>query len=261
MPRQIILENGFVFKSLSYNISDIKGKDIDYFVPAAFVTQDNFNVLGPKKYKTINSKLIEDSIKFISENSIRCIVNFSSGVVSKISDKQTEFESFTIYKSLKEEQEIKLRDICVKNGIKFVNCRVYSLSGYYVVNPAKYAFYDVLQNCLRGTVNIKSCGRVFRKYMDSCDLMYSLLKASQEFDNFECESSGALVEIEQLAMIASNLLNSTIKISRSTGDNFKDDFYFSEDRTLDNFNSRIGFMPKSLDEQVIRSIAYIGSKT
>ena len=243
------LDNFVKIPTIPYNNFSIQGQKYDYFVPSAFLTQDFSNAMSMTNYRETNLKLIGEACDFVSNSEIGTLINFSSGIVSQMSDKQREIRSYVIYKELKEIQEQIFEEVCAKTGTTFINCRVFSVTGRFCPRPEKYGFFNLINQVRSKSVYIETSSSVFRKYMDVEELMCLLLKVSNLKKSVNLESAGELIEYEDLANLICEILEVECEIRRSK-DPSPIDSYFSTSSTLEVLASRLKFKLSDLKKQI-----------
>ncbi len=254
---EINLSNEKSIQSLRYESSKLINSDADIFVPAAFLTRDYANDLNDSDYKSINMKLISESIQSIETSNFETIINFSSGVVSRISEKQTRSRSYNTYRDLKKYQEDALADAASRLGANFINCRIFSISGKFNRNPNKYAFYNLISQAKSGKINIDSNNHVYRKFMDVSDLCNLLIEAIQDGQEESFESTGELIELGDLAKAINLSFGNNVDIVRSVDFDGAIDEYYSIDGKLDSFAKKKNYRMMSLQEQIQTSKALL----
>lgn len=251
--KKFSLHNQETYESQSLSkISHKYDLDVDLFLPFAFLTQEKVSSLGDTSYEKVNLEILNLTLNFIEKNRPHKVINLSSGVVSKITQKQKITGAYELYRKLKQIQEDKLEELCTKFSIPLVTCRVFSVTGIEVQDPFKYAFSNILIQSNKGKdIHLASKGSVFRRYVDAVDLIHILLKLAN--DNMTCkfESGGEKVEIFELTrIIQSELRLDSRRIILAQDSSSIYDDYFSRENSTEKYAERYGVTLKSLSQQI-----------
>jgi len=234
------------FDSLSKNL------EIDYYFDFAFVTREKFPQLGPKKYKEVNLKLIEDSVKFIKSYKPKAVLLASSGAVYKLNRYQHTIQN-TLYSELKQFQEIELSEACKTVNSNLIISRIFNLAGNGIRKVDTFAIAEFVYRAIHNQdIFIKSDFPVMRRYCDinqflSLGFYLSLNKESITFD-----TGGVKIEIRELAKLVIDKLNSKSKIKTiPINKNLEPDNYFSNDFNYENLLEKcLGLKPATIYDQV-----------
>lgn len=230
-------------------------KKIDLLVPLAFLTQEKYNSLGSEEYKRINQQIIEFHAAIIRSTSPTTVIYFSSGITTVDHKKFKRSDSFFVYKDMKIQEEELFNSLINSFNGSMATCKLFSVSGYYMRDPHKYALGDfILQAALNKTIQIESSSEIYRKYIQDTDLCALMLRLGLEKRNVTVESSGLLIELGDLAKAVAKtfgLEKTAITRTEITG---APDNYFSKDSAMDELFVQYGFKPASLEEQIAATI-------
>jgi nucleoside-diphosphate-sugar epimerase len=253
----IHIDGDLVIPSEPHRKLSPRNTHIRCFVPAAFITQDFLTSSDVQSYESSNRSLIDNAKEIVLSNQVECLINFSSGVVSSLSDRQKSRKPFLIYRDLKKMQEEVLSEVCQRMGTTFINCRVFSISGRYSKHPFKYAFFDLLRQFMSGDVVIASHNPVYRKYLDIEDVCSVLLEASKYKLDREFETDGEYIEIYDLAMRMKAILNFRGEVQRSSNVSEETDSYASTKNFISHFADSRGVVMKCLNTQIKTSYDWL----
>lgn len=224
-PRIESFDNGETLKIDQWG-SNLIERDVRYFLPFAFLTADKFDLIGEENYRRENLKLIQDAKNFIAQNNPKYCILISSGIVHSNLSISKRPRRYQVYRELKLEEEYVLRNQCEISGTNLTICRLFSASGRHIPDYLRYAISNlVYQGMCHGSIAVVSESPVFRKYIDMEQLLEICLLAVQNERLLEFDSTGQLVELQELAKLCSEML----------GVNYKRISYIKED--ADNYYS------------------------
>lgn len=252
-PRIENLHNGEVIKVEQWGLN-IKEYDVRFFLPFAFLTADKFQEYGEEKYRELNRELIQRAAKFIASNGPKYCVLFSSGIVHSNLSISYRPKSYKVYRELKLEEEETLRLQCQKNGTNLVICRLFSASGRYIPDYVRYAISNfVYQGIFHKKIEISSAFPVFRKYIDMEQLLEICLTAVQNERVLEFDSTGSLIELQDLATLCAEKLG--IKYEKNSLLNGEADNYFSQSQDSELLAELYEIPLFSMERQIKETIA------
>jgi len=226
--------------------------DIDNYYDFAFLPRHNIDLIGPKKYKEVNEKIIMDSINSINVLRPKNVVLASSGAVYK-TGKISENLNNSLYSDLKIFQEEKIQEACSKVNSNLIIIRIFNLSGSGMPRENTFALSQIIREALNNQkIFIKSNFHVNRSYCDVTQLLKLLISASNSGYIGTLDSSGIKIEIRDLAAKVVKELRSLSKIhapdiiSGALPDN-----YFSESKKYDDLLKKYsGEKTLSIKEQI-----------
>lgn len=231
-------------------MSEYTNEQFDLFVPLAFLTQEKFNLLGEKYFRDSNLAIINSDLDLLRQQKNIKVLLISSGVVQQASKLQESNPSYLAYAELKKYQEKILRQNISESN--FSLCYLYSCISIDLPNWENYAFSSIVHDAIyRDMILINNPNPVYRKYVDARILFYVMFKELYLSGNFTISSSGALIEIEELANKAIKVLDSKaiIKRSQAKSDGL-DDLYYSTDNTMDELFSKHNETIASIEELI-----------
>ena len=196
----ILSDSGQAFNVQLFDLETIIKQEFDVFAPLAFATRDKMNKMSEEEYSSFNKNIIADAVNVIRGGNVGSVINLSSGVVSQKSESQQKDPSYSLYADLKEFQENEFANACSDVGIPFINCRVFSVTGIDMREPSKFAIGNLVkQAMIEGSIVLNSKSSVKRRYMDSRDLMYLLIKCVGKGSSLNIESGGEAVDLVNLS--------------------------------------------------------------
>lgn len=232
-------------------------KNIDLFVPLAFLTQEKYNSLGRNDYQSINRKIISAHLKIFSETQPKSTIYFTSGITNDSSEVLSRPESYAEYKTLKLEEARSFESLTNSFGINLITCKLFSMSGQYMRDPKKYALGDfILQAAYKKQIHIQSSSLVFRKYFQDVDLCALMIQLSESETSMVVESTGFLIELGELAKLVGTYFGipkSSI-VRRKIGSENQSDNYYSNDTVMENLFEQHNIKPRSLSQQIESTI-------
>jgi nucleoside-diphosphate-sugar epimerase len=163
------------------------------------------------------------------------------------------------YGYLKRQDEIEFDQYCRENSINISIGRLWGASGKDFINPNKYAFGEfILKSLANEDISIESPRAVFRKYCDSEQFMQICIRTAQTWPQTIFNSSGELLEIEDLAKLVTKTLNSKIKVRRKYFDaNIVPDDYYSRDEDFIKLAETLGIKLLSTREQILKTFDFL----
>jgi nucleoside-diphosphate-sugar epimerase len=248
----ILNDLGKSFKIKPFDLQAIAKDEYEVFAPLAFATRDKITKMNLEEYINANKRIIADAVSVILRGNVRSVINISSGVVSHKSESQQADPSYKVYAELKEFQEQEFAAACDATGSQFINCRVYSLSGIDMIEPSKFAIGNLVQQAiLKGAIELNSKSSVIRRYMDSRDLMYLLLKCVGAKSTLNLESGGeevTLLELSKSILVQFNC--STENIFFKTDEILLSNNYSSDKEDFENLAKKFDYPLTNLAGQV-----------
>ena len=239
------------FTTITFRDLD-KNEDINNYYDFAFLPRHNIDLIGPKKYREVNEKIVMDSVNSINVLRPKNVVLASSGAVYK-TGKIFENSGNSLYSELKIFQEEKIQEACNKVNSNLITIRIFNLSGNGMPRDNTFAFSQIISEALNNQkIYIKSNFRVNRSYCDVTQLLRMLILASNSGYIGNLDSSGIKIEIRALAEKVVNELKSLSEIhapdviSGELPDN-----YFSESKEYDNLlKEYLAEKTLSIEEQI-----------
>jgi nucleoside-diphosphate-sugar epimerase len=219
-------------------------------IDAAFITRDKVGTLPLEKYISANMALIEQGLESQRLPSVENFIGMSSGAAVPHLKLQSQNLSLDPYGSLKASYEARLLENTELRGKTTIG-RIWSVSGNFVTKPSLFAFSGLIQQALSGHIDIQAKNRVWRRYVDLEDFIKVVTLSSQD-DSRVIDSGGKKVELEQLAELIFATLGLTPSIKRVLIPGSAEDLYFSNESSWLDAAQRIGFVPLTLEEQILK---------
>jgi nucleoside-diphosphate-sugar epimerase len=251
--REITNSTGKLFQTkVMETITDFSA-DTDFFVPLAFLNQDQIALRGETEFAQVNRHIIQVSEDFIRRVCPKKVILISSGVVNLKNLDTT--PSYSLYRSLKLEQELRLTEACKQSSSKILICRLYSISGSEMTNPKNYALGEFILSALSDKkIVIRSGGKVRRKYLDIESIMELLFRMHLHSECTILNSSGFMTDLEQLATLVVSTLNSKSDIySENVQAESPMSEYFWPGSEMEQVADREGISFKGLAEQIAKT--------
>lgn len=227
-------------------------EDINNYYDFAFLPRHKIDLIGLKKYREVNEKIVMDSVNSINVLRPKNVVLASSGAIYK-TGKISESSVNSLYSDLKIFQEEKIQEVCSKINSNLITIRIFNLSGNGMPKDYTFALSQIINEALNNRkIYIKSNFRVNRSYCDVTQLLRVLILASNSGYTGNLDSSGIKIEIRALAeKVVSELkslseIHSPNVISEALPDN-----YFSESKKYDSLlKEYLGEKTLSIKEQI-----------
>lgn len=215
-------------------------------VHLAYTTRERLDSFGEDAFIAANLELRARIEKMISAQNVRRLVHVSSGAA--ISGNQLD-----LYGQLKKDDEEFYRCLGEATNTEVMTARAWSLSGRFCTKPIEFLFFDVLSQIARGMENITltAQGEVWRRYVDAGDYLETCVLASLEELCGSIDSTGDLVEAEDLVYQAAQIHGREIRISRPNRlNNASRSSYFSSDPAMESAMQKLGIRRFTLDQQI-----------
>jgi nucleoside-diphosphate-sugar epimerase len=244
--------NGNHYSVAKWTIN-VENEKANLFLPFAFQTVDKYAALGKSKYVKINRDLTAMSVDYIRKNKPSQCLLISSGIVSQDSEILDRDEGYHTYANLKLEEELALKQACLKSGSKLLICRLFSCSGRHMTEPLKYAFGNFISQAIeQKEIRVSSEFPVYRKYVDAAQLLEICLKSSPDYDSMMFESSGELIELHDLASKVGAIFR--VPVSNKISISHKSDYYYSGSNIMNELASKYGIRLLDIGEQINETI-------
>lgn len=227
--------------------------EVRFFIPTAFLTVDKFQNLGELQFRRKNIELINRSAQFIAKTKPKFCILISSGIVNSNFHFLHRDRAYHVYRELKLHEEKVLKWHCQNSGTNLVVCRLFSASGLSIRNIERYAISNLIyQGLKQRTISVQSDSKVFRKYVDMHQLLEICFREVHKSALTEFDSTGALVELRDLA----NMIAKELNISETQTAPAKSiaDKYYSISPDMENLAVRNDIRLYTLEEQVRRTI-------
>ncbi len=223
-------------------------RDIDIFFNAAFLRREFLKSLTYEEFVNRNNKLSEFAFSILDEFKPKAFINLSSGAAAK--------DSLNIlddpYGFLKRDWEKRFAAASSSNSVKFINCRIYSLTGRFINEFENLAISQFIQSALNEKkifVNSEKATRTYVDYETLCDLLFSMaLKGNGE----SFDSGGIRTTMGNLANSIKSVIDPK-NIELDLNDE-KSEYYFGD---YDGFQELLGkyeIKLESLEQQIVKTL-------
>lgn len=246
---QLLQIRDFQLGATEWNWEEVRKFAPTIVVDCAFVLRDYENDMSLEDYVSANALLGSRSIQILTLPTVRKFIYISSGAA--IANEQIlEFGlKDDPYAFLKRSMEFTLKGISEEVGTSLVLLRPWSVSGTLVPRPNRYAFSNIIQQAIAGSIAINASHEVWRRFVCIDDLLAVGLAIESE-NTFELNSGGELLEIGELAKRVIQTLNVEARITRAAEGPDKNDAYFSQDSSWDDSCNALKYVPLTLEEQI-----------
>lgn len=215
-------------------------------VHLAYITRERIAQFGDEAFIEANTGLRERIIKLVESTNVQKLIHVSSGAAIQANP-------VDIYGQLKQGDEESFRVAGTAFGTDVLSARAWSLSGRFCTKPDHFLFFDVLSQILRGgdLVTLNAEGEVWRKYVDAGDFLEACVRGSLEGVSGTIDSTGDLIEAEELVYRAARVSGRNVKIARP---NFYPgglgSFYYSDNPSMNDVMDELNFRRLTLDQQI-----------
>lgn len=189
---------GVDFEIISQTQSlDLIKKDCIFF-NAAFLRRERLHHISLDDFEHLNNAISIFAENIVASGKVMSFINLSSGAAAAMDQKHKNKYS-DIYAYLKHYWEERFEKICKGNDARFINCRIFSITGIYLNEFNNLAISSFIGNALkRQTIKVRS-PKTLRSYVDAEELCTLLLKLSLSKSDFRIDSGGELVSLKELA--------------------------------------------------------------
>ena len=218
-------------------------------IDAAFLTRDKITTLPVETYISSNISLIEQGLELQRLTSVEKFIGISSGASVphlKLEAPNPSQDPYGFLKATYEKRLIENSELRAKTTIG----RIWSVSGSFVTKPSLFAFSNLIQQALTGHIEIQAMHRVWRRYLDLEDFL-KVITLSGPDKSRVIDSGGTKVELQQLSESIFAELGLSPSIGRTLDLDSPDDLYFSDESTWLCAIKEIGFVPLTLEEQIV----------
>jgi nucleoside-diphosphate-sugar epimerase len=239
-----------IFQVHAYDFERIKSFKPTAVIDAAFITRERVGQLSLDTYTSLNTQLIDQALAVQRLPTVEKFIGVSSGAaVPHLNPESPGFlnDPYGSLKATYEKRllgETELRD-------KTTIARIWSVSGDLVTKPNLFAFSNLIQQAMSGSVEIQSKHQVWRRYVDLEDFIKVVSLAEPE-ESRVIDSGGKLIEIQELAETIFTVLGVPPSILRDFMPGRDDDHYYSAEATWLRAVHEIGYVPKTLEQQITK---------
>ena len=252
--KEIKLESGTIIRTLPLRNEINLNRKYAGIVHLAALTRDKVSNYDNSEYIYKNMELLSFALQAV-DRGIDWLICVSSGAVFK--NNKIEFENnmnsnpYGFYKRL---EEMIFSDLQTMHNFTFVCPRLWGGTGKDMKSHQNYAFGSFIKEAIeKNEIVIKSGHKVYRKYIDTRELMNLCLKMVQNKETRIFNSGGPLIEIGELAKKISLELQGA-KIIRNLVIEEKDDHYYPTDSDIDELFHNYNLKYSSIEEQIKNTI-------
>jgi nucleoside-diphosphate-sugar epimerase len=221
------------------------------FLNSAYLRREKLSEMDLEEYEKRNFEIVSFGLELIKAGKVKTFINFSSGIVSQITNKDYQIIEDPYARS-KLRDEVLFTKACQLMQTQMVNCRIYNISGKYVnefANLALTSFIAQAKGALRA-IKVQS-PTTLRTYVDAIDLIKVILELSLMENNFDLDSGGELISLGNLAKAISCIESgSTVSIPISFK---KSPDYFGDYLKFNELAKKSGIRLKNIKEQIVET--------
>jgi hypothetical protein len=234
------------FKVYNPTLGESRIKKNSIFLNCAFLRREYVERLGQQAFLLQNKKIMDLPIRVLHSSNVSNFVNLSSGVAAlENSDKDFTFDS---YASLKKQSEIDFARFCKESTSLFLNCRVYSVTGYHINEFKNLALSSFIHQAItKKFIKVESPDSK-RVYIDGVNLMTVLLRLALDGESGTLDSGGHCVSLQELAgsvLKIVGLNSSNLEIGVAVGN-----LYFGDFEYFNTLAAKMGESILDIDSQV-----------
>ncbi|WP_206951403.1 NAD-dependent epimerase/dehydratase family protein [Trinickia acidisoli] len=228
----------------------------------AFRTKDSVGKMTLDEYLSSNEGIRQAVIRFIDGHEVAGMFIPSSGAAYAGLDPDNRSDG-AIYGRCKLDDEHLFGDKAAQRGFPAIISRVFNLSGAYINKHELYALSSIILACLEGRpIRIQATHPVWRSYYAVEDLirlgMAAMLDggldSSALFDTVGTE----VIEIGELAQRCRSVLGALgSSVERPHVKAIPNNYYVGDPERIRALEQRFSFAPRSLDEQIVDTAAYL----
>ncbi len=254
VKKEIRLESGTIIRTLPLSDEIHLNRKYSGIVHLAALTRDKVSHYGNSEYLYKNMELLSFALQAV-DRGIDWLICVSSGAVFK--NNKTEFENninsnpYGFYKRI---EESIFSNLQTSHKFTFVCPRLWGGTGKDMKSHQNYAFGSFIKEAIeKNEIVIKSAHKVYRKYIDTRELMNLCIKMVQNKETRIFNSGGPLIEIGELAKKISTELQGA-KVIRNLVVEENDDHYYPTDSEVDDLFHNYNLKYSSIEEQIKNTI-------
>lgn len=254
VKKEIKLDSGTIIKSIPLIEEIGLNKKYSGIVHLAALTRDKVSNYDNSEYFYRNMEILSLTLKAI-DRGVDWLLCVSSGAVFK--ENKIEFDNdittnpYGFYKRL---EEIIFERLQETYNFGFVCPRLWGGTGSDMKSHQNYAFGSFVKDAVeKKEIVINSGHNVYRRYIDTRDLMNLCLKMIQNNENRTFNSGGPIIEIGELAKKISIELQG-VAIVRNLKVEKSDDHYYPTDLEIDELFNKYNLTYSSIEEQIKKTI-------
>lgn len=254
VKKEIELESGTIIKSLPLTEEISLNKKYGGIVHLAALTRDKLSQYNNSEYFYRNMEILSLTLNAL-DRGVDWSICVSSGAVfrsNKIEfDNDINSNPYGFYKRL---EEVIFKKLQETQNFVFVCPRLWGATGSDMKSHQNYAFGSFIKDAIeQKEIVINSGHKVYRRYIDTRDLMNLCLKMIQNNESQTFNSGGPLIEIGELANKISVELPGVTIVRNQKVEN-PDDHYYPTDMEIDSLFSKYDLKYSSIEEQIKKTI-------
>jgi nucleoside-diphosphate-sugar epimerase len=228
----------------------------DTVVFLAGVTPDRGPDLGLDRYRQVLERVQQELHAVTTLEGINHLTYLSSGIAGMaIGSGGNKFrEVYRLAKLTEENLVTSLSDSLVVHIV-----RIFSLTGPHARDPRRYAFFDLIEQCKAGRIELYSQNLVYRSYVSVTDLAAAILRSSVLGIGGVSFTGGEPLELADLANRIVETVNPQAEVIVRQYRQGIDD-YVGPDLSWRQWCVDVGLAPQDLSEQISSSERWLESK-
>lgn len=260
IDKHLELESGtkvYVNKLSEVNLSGVNLEGVAHF---AALTRDKVKINKIEDYVFENMQLFSHVLKLLNSELI-WLLSVSSGAAIKLGENKLDFDIKTNpYGFQKSIEELVFAKLSKHFNFTLVMPRLWGASGKDMKSHKNYALGQFLLGATstEKVIKINSAHKVYRKYVDTRELMTLCIKMIENSESKIFNSGGDLVEIEELAKVIASLIPD-VKIEREeiNKNQIQDDMYYPKDNEMNMLCEKYNIKLSNIKNQIINTIESI----
>lgn len=220
------------------------------FINCAFLRREFIKKLGEQDFIEQNLNIMALPTRVIRNEGLFSFVNLSSGAAASV-EMNSQDSLIDAYSVLKRRSEIEYEQESRKTGSHFINCRVYSISGYYLNEFENLALSDFISHAKEGKDIHVNSPLSKRTYIDGVNLMAVVIRLAIRGESLKFDSGGILVSMLDLAQIVSKVVGHGEEVSAGVD---SESSYFGDYKSFNLLASRLDQRILGVEEQIANTI-------
>ncbi len=215
--------SGRHFEILDPILGEAHIKNGAVFINCAFLRREFIKRIGESEFTARNLEIMALPTRALRKAELSSFVNLSSGAAALV-DQNSNESSVDAYSILKRRSEIDFGQEAKKVGTNFINCRIYSVSGFYINEFENLALSAFISQALKDDHIRVNSPHSKRTYIDGVDLMIVILNLAMQGKSLNFDSGGTLISILDLAETVNKVVGQ-VNMNISVGFDAENSYY------------------------------------
>jgi nucleoside-diphosphate-sugar epimerase len=243
--------SGKYFDILDPIRGEVRIKNGAIFVNCAFLRREFIKSIGESEFTARNLEIMALPTRALRKAGLSSFVNLSSGAAALV-DQDSNKSPVDAYSMLKRRSEIDFEQEAAKVGTNFINCRIYSVSGYYLNEFKNLALSNFISQALKNDHIRVNSPHSKRTYIDGVDLMIVILNLAMQGKSLNIDSGGTLISILDLAETVKKVVDQ-VDMNISIGFDAENSYY-GDYQGFNGIAASINHDLLSIEEQIANTI-------